>query len=426
MTGEIRVSERRSSSGIGDGSFDSLVAELAAGLVVSEGGELDGGIETALRRIVCFYGADRSTLFRIGDSVAASADPERAGEGVLIATDCWARPGVPRIEGVIDERLFPWASTTLRGGESLFLDPTRGVPAEAAEDLATCRSWGIASLIAAPLVAQGRVVGVVAIGQLSRRRPWSDAERLQLAAISGLLAGAVARRRSHLELASAREGLRDAEARFRRAATTAIRAQEEERRRIARELHDDVSQRLVSLSLELELAGVSESIAAEVRGLAEVVHGHSRRLHPRLVESLGLREAIETEIASFGDRFDGRVEFIANDRRDADEIPLEIASVAFRLVQESLRNVARHAGAEVVEIRLETSEEELRLAVEDDGCGFESAATPRGLGVVSMRERVALVGGDIAFGVGPLGGTLVEARLPRREPILDGDGDATA
>jgi len=391
-----------------DRAFEELVAGLASGLIVAEGGDLDGGIETALAEVVRFYGADRSTLFRI-----ATDGPGEATGGDFIATDCWTRPNVSRIEGVIADRDFPKSLARIRAGESVFLDPGRGRPADAAADLATCRSWGIESLVASPLVADGRVVGAVSIGQLSRRRPWSDAERVQLATIAGLFASAVARRRTHLQLATARSRLEEAERRFRRASAAALGAQEEERRRIARDLHDDVTQRLVSLSLELELAGVRESVAAEVRTLAELVHGHSRRLHPRLVESLGLLGAVDAEVAAFESRFAGEVALIApEDAASGDRVPTSIAGVACLVLKEALRNVERHAGAARVEIRISIRDDGLGLEIEDDGCGFGEQAPPSGLGLISMRERVELVGGRIRFDRGRLDGALVWAMLP--------------
>lgn len=402
-------------------SFEGLLTELAAGLIVAEGGDLDGGIETALGRVVDFYGADRSTLFRHADGGGFGADADKIE---LVPTDCATRPGIPRLEGILAGTHFPATLEAVLAGESVFLDPHRNLPAGAEVDHASCRALGIDSVIAAPLVADGLVVGAVAVGQLARRRSWTDAERIQLGTIASLLASAVARRRSHAELASARGRLEAAETRFRHAAAAALGAQEDERRRIARELHDDVTQRLVSLSLELESVGVPTSIADETRALAEAVHGHGRRLHPRLVESLGLRGAVEAEVEAFEGRFANPVDLRISERGDRIvEVPFEIASVAYRVLQEALRNVLAHADASRVEVRLGIAPDRLRLGILDDGCGFVPESPPQGLGLASMRERVALASGRIEIETAVGRGVRIEIVLPLVDGHRDGDDD---
>ncbi len=398
--------------------FGRLIAELAAGLIVSAGEALDSGIEQALERIVGFYGADRSTVFRIVSPPSVEPSDPALRSGDMVATDSWAVEGVARIEGVFGSRSFPWALDRVLRGESIELDAMARRPAEAVVDLASCEILRIRRVIATPLISAGQVVGALAIGQVRDREPWSAIERAQLSTVAGLFASAVARRRGHQELVEAHRHLEAAQGRFRHAAATALQAQEEERRRVARELHDDVVQRLVSLSLSLELSGAVAGIAGEARAIAETVHGLSRSLHPRLVESLGLAGAIEAETASFAERFPGRARLrLAGEGetvgdRGVHAIAPEVAAVAYRILQEALRNVLKHAEAGEVSVECSLEGGRLQLRIEDDGCGFASNHEGAGLGLVSIRERAALVGGVATFERSSLGGVAVVASLP--------------
>lgn len=398
-----------------DPGFGRLIAGLAAGLIVSAGDALDSGIEQALERIVRFYGADRSTVFRIVGPVGAST--EAGFDRDMVATDSWAVEGVDRIEGIFGSQSFPWALARVLRAETVELDTIASRPSEATVDLESCRRLSIRRVIATPLISAGRVVGTLAIGQVRERDPWSAIERAQLATVAGLFASAVARRHAHQELVEAHRHLEAAQGRFRQAAATALQAQEEERRRVARELHDDVVQRLVSLSLAIELAGSNSEIAEEARAIADTVHGLSRSLHPRLVESLGLGGAIEAEMASFAERFEGGARLqlgLVDGCGDSPlpAMPLEVASAAYRILQESLRNVLKHADAREVVVACAFERGRLLLRIDDDGRGFDPEAVPVGLGLVSIRERAALVGGEVSFGRSSLGGVSVRAWMP--------------
>lgn len=422
----IAAESAASPAGDAPAAFERLIAELASGLIVSAGDDLDAGIERALERIVGFYPADRSTLFRLATTADDDRESTRPARD-MVATHSWAREGIARLAGVFGSESFPWALDAVLRGESIELDTLAPRPPEAAVDLASCRRWSVRRVIATPLVSAGRVVGALAIGQVREQRAWRPSEQAQLATVAGLFASAVARRQSHQALMEIKSRLDAAQSRFRHAAAAALHAQEDERRRIARDLHDDVVQRLVSLSLSLELSGADPAIAVDARAIAATVHGLSRSLHPRLVESLGLRGAVEAEVASFLERFPGSatVRFAMDSPRGDDAaatlagIAPEIAAVAYRVLQESLRNVLRHANAARVEIACTAEPNALRLTVEDDGRGFAASAAATGLGLVSMQERVALAGGEIRFGRSPLGGASVEVTIRLDAPAAE-------
>jgi PAS domain S-box-containing protein len=201
-----------------------------------------------------------------------------------------------------------------------------------------------------------------------------------------------------------------------------VHAQEEERRRIARELHDDLTQRLAVLAIDAgnleRLPGAPEAIRERARGmreqliaLSEGVHSLSRQLHPSILDDLGLADAIRVECSGLGQRDGVQVHFHAHDVPNV--ISRELAVCVYRVVQEALRNVARHAQTRQASVRLLARGQELVLCVRDRGVGFDPAARGKaGLGLESMRERVRLVRGRLVVRSRPGEGTNVTLRAP--------------
>ncbi|NWG75079.1 MAG: PAS domain-containing protein [Rubrivivax sp.] len=201
-----------------------------------------------------------------------------------------------------------------------------------------------------------------------------------------------------------------------------INAHEEERARLARELHDDVTQRLARLAIDagrveslFSAASVSETLREVREGLvrlSEDVHTLSYRLHPSVLEDLGLAEALKTEIERVA-----RQESIVVTAKLAEipePVPREVALCVFRVAQEALRNVARHAKARTADISVRVLDGGLELAVRDDGAGFEPLldGNRRSLGLTSMRERVHLLHGELDIESAPGRGTTVVAWVP--------------
>jgi PAS domain S-box-containing protein len=201
-----------------------------------------------------------------------------------------------------------------------------------------------------------------------------------------------------------------------------IRAHEEERALLARELHDDVTQRLAVLAIDLgraELAVPDGEQAEVMRGvreglvrLSEDVHSLAYQLHPSVLDELGLVEALQTECERFGRR--GGVELSL----ELDPLPTTLGKDAalclFRVAQEALNNVFRHAGARAANVTLREMSDGLLLAVRDDGVGFDPQNPGKGgrLGMASMRERVRLVNGTLDVESAPGQGTTIVAWVP--------------
>ncbi len=186
-----------------------------------------------------------------------------------------------------------------------------------------------------------------------------------------------------------------------------LRAQEEERRRIARELHDEAGQALTALKIELDLDGRTDASALAARALAQV-RDLSNLLRPQAIDDLGLVAALRGMAEDFATRTQLGVEVAAP---ESVSCPPEIAMTIYRVGQEALTNVARHAGAKRAWLTLEFDDREARIVVEDDGRGPDAAMKPH-LGLLGMHERVVGVGGRLWLGRGSAGGLRVEATLP--------------
>src|SRR6201984_624593 len=198
-----------------------------------------------------------------------------------------------------------------------------------------------------------------------------------------------------------------------------IEAQEQERARIGRELHDDINQRLAMLSLELEQLQENPSeIQTRVkelrREMAEVsndVQAMSHDLHSSKLEYLGVVAGIKSWCKEFGERQRVEIDF-SNDVHSA--LPFEIGLSLFRVLQEALHNEMKHSGVKRIEVQLREDSGEIHLIIRDSGKGFdvEAALQGEGLGLTSMRERVRLVNGTISIESKPMGGTTIHVRVP--------------
>jgi PAS domain S-box-containing protein len=206
-----------------------------------------------------------------------------------------------------------------------------------------------------------------------------------------------------------------------------IRAQEEERIWIAKELHEDINQRMAALALELDCTAqdLPDSPSVARNGIARALNGLtgiitaiqslSYRLHSSHLEYLGLAVAAENLCAELSERQKVQIDF------HQAGIPLnlskDISLCLFRVLQESLHNAVKHSGARNFRVDLCGNSDEVRLVVRDKGVGFdqEAALKRRTLGLISMRERLQLVNGDFSIKSQPGGGTTIDARVRLRE-----------
>ncbi len=207
-----------------------------------------------------------------------------------------------------------------------------------------------------------------------------------------------------------------------------MRAQEEERRRLARDLHDEVNQALTAILLRLEALS-QDSPPDRVDELAELKRlvnqameellNLARQLRPTALDDHGLMPAIETQLKRFSARTG--IEVRVSTEGEPETLPEDVQTAVYRILQEALANIGRHAAATAVSVEMEVEDERLELHIRDDGVGFDPSALVRenghgpgaGLGLSGMVERARLAGGELDVRSAHGGGTTVTLRIGR-------------
>lgn len=220
--------------------------------------------------------------------------------------------------------------------------------------------------------------------------------------------------------------------RLREWGVSALRAAEEERERIALELHDDMAQRLAALMVRLRLArqapekdereSLMEGMRGEIQECAEAVRRIARGLRPPALDEVGVVAAIQAHVRSLRDSGELTIEVQVERGPGAPRLNRDTELALYRVVQEALANVMRHAGARGVIVRIRTGPAGISAMVEDDGRGFDPTRVGlRGLGIVGMRERARNAGGELSIDSHPGGGTRVRVMIPSLGSGGDGD-----
>ncbi|HEX7898101.1 MAG TPA: GAF domain-containing sensor histidine kinase [Planctomycetota bacterium] len=357
---------------------------------LAESLERDGDLPTALATIV--KEVCRSCGWVGGESWTPAGDRLRPGPS-------WFRPGFSEFARRSRDYRFRrgeglpgrvWASRKpawVRDVRDDLNFPRRGL----------ARVVGLRAGLAVPVLARGRVVAV--LGFFSRRRQDEDRGRLRVVAAVAAQLGSLLRRRN-------------AEASL-RTSRLALAAREAERQRLARELHDGVGQLLSSAAFRLQREDAAElrpvrrlveSAVSEVRRLA-------RNLGPAALRDLGFLPAVRMLGRELAARSGARVD-VLEDAFPA-KLPAGLSLELYRILQESLSNVERHAGATRVSVRLRGGRRRLRVVVRDDGRGFDLARPGRaGLGLGHVRERASLLGGELRLRSSRGAGTEIGVSVP--------------
>lgn len=276
-----------------------------------------------------------------------------------------------------------------------------------------------------PLFERNRYLGAIVIAGRSGINLSVDEEDL-LATIANQVAAALARARLH-------ESLREDEIIHRRLLHQTITAQESERRRLAAEIHDSVVQSLVGISYRLQavekklspegddelradIKVVEEQLNTNIRELRDLLLG----LRPPMLDDMGLYKALEVHLKNFKTR--NSIQYSFQLPESPPRLTRDAQINLFRIVQEALNNVEKHAGASHVTVEIGTTPQKLFLTVRDDGKGFSAARSrgkPRNLGIAGMRERTELLGGQIKMKSESGRGTIVSLDVPLRQ-IVEG------
>jgi signal transduction histidine kinase len=278
---------------------------------------------------------------------------------------------------------------------------------------------------------------IAALYRLTQRHVWESfglavAASFGIAVLAMLYAG-------RLEDRIQRQRLKDIDTArdLQRLSSQLLTAQEEERRGIARELHDEVGQVLTAIKVELSLAqhaveaaGAPASLLEDARAITDgalhAVRDLSHLLHPAMLDDLGLPAVVAWYIKGFGKRHGVAAELLHE--RMEERLSAEVESAAYRIVQEALTNVAKHAQAKSCRVFLQRLTHTLLVTIEDDGIGFDPVtagqlSAARGLGLVSIRERVSQLHGTLRIETGEGKGVRLTVELPARmRPAVLEDG----
>jgi signal transduction histidine kinase len=386
--------------------FETLISDTSASLFAAPPEQLDLAVERALDRVRNLFQVDRCALLSV------SADQQVVTVRLASYAD-----GVERASPEINlAQLFPWSARTLLVERApVRVSTIAELPPE--EDIER-ESWiqmPIRSALTLPIETGGIVGHLIVLNTVHRECEWPDAFVKRLRVLGEMLVGALERQEMFAVRKRAEDELRDLSQRL-------IRAHEDERALLARELHDDVTQRLAVLAIDVgrvELAAPGGAQAETMRTireglvrLSEDIHSLAYQLHPSVLEELGLAEALRTECERVVRR--GRVELAVELDALPAVVPKDAALCLFRVAQEALNNTIRHAGARAATVVLRQMDGGLLLAVRDDGVGFdpESPGRRRSLGLASMRERLRLANGTLEIESAPGRGTAVVAWVP--------------
>jgi signal transduction histidine kinase len=277
--------------------------------------------------------------------------------------------------------------------------------AELTSPLAALAPAGARSCVAAAALDRGELAGVLVLGWATRTPDCGSTGAALLRIAAGLLTR---------DVSAAHSPARGFAARL-------VAAQESERSRIARDLHDDIGQRLVAVSSKLTVAAGQHSraailaavddIRADVQDIAGSIHNLAHQLHPARLKLLGLVPTLRALCREIADQHSLQVAFRASGLDQG--VPDDIAVCVFRVAQEALRNAVKHSGADTLDVEVSGADGQLTLRVADDGTGFSPVLLPAaGLGLHTMRERVESIGGRLTIEPAGRRGTLIEIVVP--------------
>jgi PAS domain S-box-containing protein len=345
------------------------------------------------------------------------------GEEVIPLNECWE----------LEQGLPLW----------LLLNKTAYLSNDAAaEDRFDRRLWDrfqVRQVLAAPMQdKQGELIGSVEIHNKRDGSAFDEVDQQKVLAVSQVASVAIQNALAYQRIQRTEEQLRETGERLRRLSAHIEETRERERAHMAREIHDELGQALTGLKMDIAWLGqrlermdgaTGETLRAKAGSMLSLVDSTiqavrrlSSELRPRMLDDLGLVAALEWQAGEFGRRTGIACRFAT----DLETLDLEAdqATAVFRIFQEALTNVARHAGASRVEVTLGVADGELRLSVLDDGVGItrDQAQASGSLGLLGMRERAGALGGRVEIHGQADAGTRVTVRIP--VPMPDGEDGA--
>jgi PAS domain S-box-containing protein len=370
-------------------AFNELLNQVLARFATCAASNADAAVVEAIQAIARFIGADHAYVVLVS--------PERTSWS---ASHEWCAPHVtPQFHSYQDVPLGtkPWSEARVLAGETIRLDSIDQYPPEASRELERDRAEGALSILSVPIRGQaGQLTGCVGLHAHAHPITWSDADAARLKMVGDAVANLLERKRVE-------DSLREISHRLHR-------AQDEERRRIARELHDSTAQLLAAVLMNLGMLedprsrsnGKVDRVVGESLGLLErcsqEVRTLSYLLHPPLLDQMGLEAALRSYVEGFAKRSGIKVtlDLALGSERLAEEIELTL----FRVVQEGLGNIHRHSGSRAARISLQREAGRVVLEVADQGLGMpartlqaiQNGSVAQGVGLAAMQGRLRELG----------------------------------
>ncbi len=393
--------------------FERLISSLSASFVNLPPDEVESEIDKGLRSITEFFDADRCSIGLFSED----------GAQLVRAFEYHSAQAEPAPESVSKEQM-PWYFEQLIRGNPVVMNRVQDLPPEAEKERQVCLVKGMKSVLSIPMLSGGKTLGSCVLVSTRGERVWPEEYIPRLRLLGEILVNVLERKRAEEAFRESERILRQNENDLRRLAGRLISAHEEERSRLARELHDDLAQRLAVFAIEIgklekqlmdQPAPVQEELLEMKKDIVKIsqdVHSLSRQLHPSILDDLGLIKAVESECTNFSRR-EG-IEIVFNHENISTVIPEDVSLSLYRIIQEGLRNISKHACADHISVSLRGIDHDVLLSVRDDGIGFDSAEVKEkpGLGLSSMRERVRFIHGELSIKSQPEKGTVITVRVP--------------
>jgi PAS domain S-box-containing protein len=395
--------------------FEALLSDLSARFILVSPEETNREIEHALNQIMAFFQVDRCALLRISKDKGSFEITHLVQREKLFPLP---------VNKELPASMAPWVCTKILDRKVVAFKSLGDLPAEASIDKQTYEAMGIKANLNIPVVDTRSDVYSLVLNSIRSERVWPEVYIPRLRVLGEILGNALLRKKTEEATRESERVLRENENELRGLAGRLIYAQEEERSRLARELHDDLAQRLTVFAidvgrLEQQLTDSPAPVREELREMqnsivriSQDVHSLSRQLHPSILDDLGLIKAAESECTSFSRR-EG-IEVVFKHENIPRVIPKDVSLSLYRIIQEGLMNISKHACAEHISVSLKGIDHDVLLSVQDDGIGFDWAEVKEnpGLGFSSMRERARLIHGELSIQSQPEKGTVITLRVP--------------
>jgi PAS domain S-box-containing protein len=393
--------------------FERMISGLSTDFVKLSLDEVDSEINKGLRLIAEFFDVDRCSIGLFSED----------GAQLALAFEYHSTGAEPAPEFLSKEQI-PWYLEQLIRGNTVVINRVEDFPPEAQNERRLCLTKGMKSLLSMPLKSGEKTLGSCALVSVRAERVWPEHLLQRFRLFCELFANVLERKQAGEASRKSERILNQNANDLRMLAGRLIHNQEEERSRLARELHDDLVQRLAVFAIDIgklegeltdQPAPVQEKLSEMKNDMIKIsgdVHNISRRLHPSILDDLGLIKAVESECANFSSR-EG-TEIVFNHENIPTDMPKDISLSLYRIIQEGLRNISKHACADHISVSLKGTDNEVLLSVQDDGIGFDPAEIKGkpGLGLSSIRERVRLIQSNHSINSQPEKGTQITVRVP--------------